>query len=227
MGNWMYYVMYIWFVFERVFSKQYYKVHGQVLWDIYLSVRQSEEELSVEAPGPSQRRVDGVEPVCRSDHHNLTSTVQPVHQSQERWHDGAAGQTRRDKKNWTTLPLKFQLQKIQKLSVSAAEQLIQGEKPRCSRTRGTHFNLPETGNKQRGRNGPKSKRYFCIFAALCSDLCIWSCLLDRTGARPSISSKKMMEGRIWYAWGRHTPTHTQSLTFKWQCHKKNSEAIRL
>lgn len=34
---------------------------------------------------------------------------------------------------------------------------------------------------------------------VCSDLCIWSCLLDRTGARPSISSKKMMDGRIWYA----------------------------
>ena len=28
---------------------------------------------------------------------------------------------------------------------------------------------------------------------------IWSCRLERTGARPSISSKKIMEGRIWYA----------------------------
>lgn len=28
------------------------------------------------------------------------------------------------------------------------------------------------------------------------ELWIWSCLLDLTGARPSISSKKMMEGRI-------------------------------
>ena len=29
---------------------------------------------------------------------------------------------------------------------------------------------------------------------------IWSCRLERTGARPSISSKKIMEGRIWYAY---------------------------
>ena len=28
---------------------------------------------------------------------------------------------------------------------------------------------------------------------------IWSCRLERTGASPSISSKKIMEGRIWYA----------------------------
>ena len=26
---------------------------------------------------------------------------------------------------------------------------------------------------------------------------IWSCLEDLTGANPSISSKKMIEGRIW------------------------------
>lgn len=32
------------------------------------------------------------------------------------------------------------------------------------------------------------------------DLWIWSWRLDLTGAKPSISSKKMMEGRIWYAW---------------------------
>lgn len=32
--------------------------------------------------------------------------------------------------------------------------------------------------------------------AVCSDLWMWSCLLERTGARPSISSKKMMEGRM-------------------------------
>ncbi len=30
---------------------------------------------------------------------------------------------------------------------------------------------------------------------------IWSWRLERTGARPSISSKKMMAGLIWYAWG--------------------------
>lgn len=30
-------------------------------------------------------------------------------------------------------------------------------------------------------------------------LCIWSWRLDLTGAKPSISSKKMMDGRIWYA----------------------------
>ena len=29
--------------------------------------------------------------------------------------------------------------------------------------------------------------------------CIWSCLLDLTGARPSISSKNMIAGRTWYA----------------------------
>lgn len=58
---------------------------------LHLSVRQPEEELPVEASGPSQRRVDGVQPVCGSDHHDLTSAVQPVHQSEERRHDGAAG----------------------------------------------------------------------------------------------------------------------------------------
>ena len=26
---------------------------------------------------------------------------------------------------------------------------------------------------------------------------IWSCLVERTGANPSISSKKMMDGLIW------------------------------
>lgn len=31
-------------------------------------------------------------------------------------------------------------------------------------------------------------------------LWIWSCLLERTGAKPSISSKKIIEGLIKYAW---------------------------
>ena len=31
------------------------------------------------------------------------------------------------------------------------------------------------------------------------ELCIWSCRLERTGARPSISSKNMIDGLDWYA----------------------------
>lgn len=34
-------------------------------------------------------------------------------------------------------------------------------------------------------------------------LWIWSWRLDLTGAKPSISSKKMMDGRIWYAWKQY------------------------
>lgn len=123
----------------------------------HLSVRQSEEELPVEASGPSQRRVDGVQPVRRSDHHDLASAVQPVHQSQERRHDGAAGRM------WS-----------EHIFIAVVLSWM---------------------------------HICCHLSLFCFHLWIWSCLLDRTGARPSISSKKMMDGRIRYACGRHTPTH--------------------
>lgn len=85
-GNWVYSVLCRWFMYLRGWGTvRYYETRR------HLSVRQSEEELPVEASGPSQRRVDGVQAVCRSDHHDLTPAVQPVHQSQERRHDGAAG----------------------------------------------------------------------------------------------------------------------------------------
>lgn len=55
----------------------------------------------------------------------------------------------------------------------------------------------------------KSVFFHTIFQSLFSNLqsfgvygaylCIWSWRLDLTGAKPSTSSKKMMDGRIWYA----------------------------
>ena len=35
------------------------------------------------------------------------------------------------------------------------------------------------------------------------ELWIWSCRDDRTGARPSISSKNMIDGRMAYAWSNN------------------------
>lgn len=46
------------------------------------------------------------------------------------------------------------------------------------------------------------KSHDCVWLVLersAAHLWIWSCRLDLTGAKPSISSKKIMDGRIWYA----------------------------
>ncbi|KAG7251379.1 hypothetical protein CRUP_027573, partial [Coryphaenoides rupestris] len=51
--------------------------------------KKTEEELPVKAAGPSESGVDGVQPVCRADHHYLPAAVQPVHQGQQGGHDGA------------------------------------------------------------------------------------------------------------------------------------------
>ena len=56
----------------------------------YFSVWETEQELPVEAPGPPQGGVDGVQPVGGSDHHHLSTAVQPIHQGQQGGHDGAA-----------------------------------------------------------------------------------------------------------------------------------------
>ncbi|KAG7251380.1 hypothetical protein CRUP_027574 [Coryphaenoides rupestris] len=54
-----------------------------------LAEKCTEEELPVKAAGPSESGVDGVQPVCRADHHYLPAAVQPVHQGQQGGHDGA------------------------------------------------------------------------------------------------------------------------------------------
>ena len=55
----------------------------------HLDRRHGKEELSVEAARPSQCGVDGVDLVGRPDDDDLAAVVQPVHQRQQRGHDGA------------------------------------------------------------------------------------------------------------------------------------------
>lgn len=66
-----------------------------------LSVRESKQELPVEAAGPPQRWVNGVQPVSGADHHNLTAGIQAVHQNQQRGHDGAVDVVLPAGANWS------------------------------------------------------------------------------------------------------------------------------
>lgn len=58
---------------------------------IHLYVGQTEQELPVEASGAPQGRIDEVQAICGADHHNLPSVFQPIHQSEQRRHDGTGG----------------------------------------------------------------------------------------------------------------------------------------
>lgn len=55
----------------------------------------------------------------------------------------------------------------------------------------------QDGHNKRVKVCELGARHFILWRQfVCSNLWMWSCLLERTGARPSISSKKMMEGRM-------------------------------
>lgn len=58
---------------------------------IHLYVGQTEQELPVEASGAPQGRIDEVQAIRGADHHNLPSVFQPIHQSEQRRHDGTGG----------------------------------------------------------------------------------------------------------------------------------------
>lgn len=45
----------------------------------HLSVRKAEQKLPVEASGPSESGIYGVQPVGGSDYDHLTTTVQSIH----------------------------------------------------------------------------------------------------------------------------------------------------
>ena len=55
----------------------------------YLSIWQAEEELSIKASGSSQSTIYGIQPVGGSDHHNLSSADQAIHECQKCWNNRA------------------------------------------------------------------------------------------------------------------------------------------
>lgn len=54
----------------------------------YLSVRQTEKKLPVKSTRSPQCRIDGIQPVGGANDHNLSPTVQPIHQCQQGGHNG-------------------------------------------------------------------------------------------------------------------------------------------
>ena len=49
--------------------------------------RQREDELSVEASWPPQRRIDSIRTICRTNNHYLSSGVQTIHEREQSRYD--------------------------------------------------------------------------------------------------------------------------------------------